>query len=135
MNGWTRFYLTLAVLGIFIGMMLLTQPYSRDWPGAAYASPARRFIQAGIRQDSAGLGRLSLSSEPVAWALDAGRARRLEPWRRRVQVWVGERRGDTTEVFVYPPEEACAEAPIVFRFVGAAADAKVLEAGSSCTSP
>jgi hypothetical protein len=44
----------------------------------------------------------------------------------------GERRGDTTEVFVYPPGPRCDESPIVFRFVGGGPRARVLHASSDC---
>ena len=40
---------------------------------------------------------------------------------------------DTAEVFVYPADRACAESPIVFRFVGTGSRARVLDARTSCT--
>ena len=123
--------LVLVVLG---AALLLVQPYSADWPGSAYAQPARQYIRAALRRDSAELTRLSLSDAPVTWALHAARGHRdsLALWERRLQAFTGERRGDTAEVFVYPPTDACGEAPIVFRFVGTGRAARVLTAGSSC---
>ena len=135
MNGKTPLYLSLAVLGIFVVAMLAVQPYSADWPGEAYAPPARRYIAAAVRMDSLALRQLSLSPAPVAWALAEGRAHRLDPWRGRLDVWTGERRGDTAEVFVYPSNDGCERSPIVFRFVGSGRDARVVEAASSCTKP
>ena len=135
MNGKTSLYLSLAAVAIFVAVILAVQPYSADFPGAAYAPPARRYIAAAVGDDSLQLRRLSLSPAPVAWALAAGRSHRLDPWRGRLEVWTGERRGDTTEVFVYPSDHACESSPIVFRFVGSGADARVVEAASSCTNP
>jgi hypothetical protein len=135
MNGKTPLYLSLAVVGVFIAVMLAVQPYSANWPGRDYVRPAHRYLQAAIRNDSLAVRRLSLSPVPAFWALAAGRAHRLDPWRGPLQVWRGERRGDTTEVFVYPSDVACEESPIIFRFVGVGADARVVEASSSCPEP
>jgi hypothetical protein len=135
MNGKTPMCLSLAVLGIFIGAMLAVQPYSATWPGTDYIGPAHRYLQAGIRNDSLAVRRLSLSPVSASWALAAGRAHRLDPWRGDVQAWTGERRGDTTEVFVYPSDHACEAAPIILRFVGTGTDARVVEAASTCPNP
>jgi hypothetical protein len=134
-NGKAPLYLTLVALGGFIAAGLMAQPYSANWPGTAYAGPARRYLQAAVHQDSLELRRLSLSLAPVAWALAAGRAHRLDLWGGRVEAWTGERRGDTTEVFVYPLDHACETSPVVFRFVGIGADAKVVDAASTCVLP
>jgi hypothetical protein len=133
-NGKKPLYFTMLALGVLGAALILLQPYSADWPGTAYAGPARRYIRAALRQDSAELMRLSVSRAPVTWALNAGRAHRdsLELWERRIQAWTGEVRGDTAEVFVYPPGDACHEDPIVFRFVGAGSNARVLAASSTC---
>jgi hypothetical protein len=132
-GGRTPLYLTTLVLGL-LGAVLVVQPYSGDWPGTAYAEPARRYIRAALRQDSVQLVRLSASIRPVAWALDAARLHgdSLALWGHHIEAWTGELRGDTAEVFVYPPGHGCGEAPIVFRFVGAGKDARVLQASSSC---
>ena len=98
----------MAVLCLLGAVILLFQPYSADWPGRAYAKPARHYIQAALRRDSLSLMRQSLSSVPVAWAFDAA------------------------EVFVYPPGHECGEAPIVFRFVGTGEKVRVLQASSNC---
>jgi hypothetical protein len=135
MNGKTPLYLSLAAVGIFIAVMLVVQPYSANWPGKDYVGPAHRYLEAAIRNDSLAVRRLSLSPVPASWALAAGRAHRLDPWRGPVQAWTGERRGDTTEVFVYPSDVVCEASPIVFRFVGVGAYARVVEASSRCPEP
>jgi hypothetical protein len=134
MNGNRPLYLTLLALTLLGAVVLTFQPYSADWPGRDYAMPARRYIRAALDQDSLALVRMSSSAGPVVWALDAARTRpsTLALWSRRIQAWTGERRGDTTEVFVYPPGEECGEAPLVLRFVGSGGDARVLQASSAC---
>jgi hypothetical protein len=136
-NGKIPLYLTLLVMASLAAALLTFQPYSADWPGTGYTKPAQRYIRAAIRQDSVGLVGLSASLSPVAWALNAARAHpdTLALWGRRVQAWTGERWGDTAEVFVYPPGDACGEAPIVLRFVGSGSDARVLRASSACLGP
>ena len=137
MNGKTPLYATVILLVLLAALALVVQPYSADWPGTAYAVPARRYIRAAMRQDSAGLDRLSTSVSPVRWALGAARGHpdTLALWGRWIQVWTGERRGDTTEVFVYPSGEACGTAPLVLRFVGSGRAIKVVEASSACLDP
>jgi hypothetical protein len=129
-------YATLIFLGILLTALFVLQPYSADWP-SAYSEPARRYIRAAIRQDSAALTRLSTSESPVRWALAAARRQpeRLTIWKGRIEAWTGERRGDTTEVFVYPSGWACDQEPIVLRFVSSGSEQKVLEASSSCLDP
>jgi len=133
-NGKTPLYVTLLLLALLGGTLLLFQPYRADWPGTAYAEPARRYIRAALRQDSVGLVRLSASPAPVTWALRAARTHgdSLALWGRRIQAYAGELRSDTAEVFVYPPGEHCDAAPIVFRFVGTGRDARVVQASSDC---
>jgi hypothetical protein len=134
MNGKATLGLTFLVIALFAAALLVFQPYSADWPGTAYAKPAQRFIRTAMRQDSAGLIRLSASSSAVAWALGAAREhpRTLLLWGPRVQAWIGDRRGDTTEVFVYPTTEECEDAPIVLKFVGSGSQARVVRASSTC---
>ena len=126
-------YATLIFLGILLTALFVLQTYSADWP-SAYSEPARRYIRAAIRQDSATLTRLSTSESPVRWALAAARRHpeRLTIWKGRIEAWTGERRGDTTEVFVYPSGWACDQEPIVLRFVGSGAAPKVVEASGEC---
>ena len=126
-------YATLIFLGILLTALFVLQPYSADWP-SAYSEPARRYIRAAIRQDSTTLTRLSTSASPVRWALAAARRHpeRLTIWKGRIEAWTGERRGDTTEVFVYPSGWACDQEPIVLRFVSSGAAPKVVEASSEC---
>ena len=133
-NGKAPLYLTVVGAVLLAAAILLIQPYSVDFPGTAYAKPARRYLQAAIRQDSVSLSRLSASGAPVAWALEAARVHpdSLAAWAGRTQAWTGVRRGDTTDVFVFPAGEPCSRAPIVLRFVGAGDDARVLKASSAC---
>lgn len=137
MNGRARLYLMLVGAGILATALLTFQPYSADWPARDYAQPARRYIRAAIRQDSVRLLTMSASVAPVLWALGAARERpeRLALWGGRVDAWTGERRGDTIEVFVYPPGEPCSDAPIALRFVGSGRQARVLGASSACLGP
>lgn len=125
---------TLVLLGVLLAALVIFQPYTADWPGSGYAEPARRYIRAAMHHDSAALVRLSTSDSPVRWALAVGRrySDTLAYWDRRMQAFTGEQRGDTTEVFVYPYEDACDDEPIVLRFVGSGADLKVLGASSAC---
>ena len=131
-NGKMPLLLTAVGLASLALGIVVWQPYSAD--GNVYAKPARRYIHAAVRQDSASLARLSASAEPVRWGLDAGRghATSLRVWDRRFQAWTGERRGDTTEVFLYPDGDECGDAPIVLHFVGSGGDARVLRASSNC---
>jgi hypothetical protein len=136
-NGKTPLYLTLLVMALLAAALFTFQPYSADWPGTGYTGPAQRYIRAAIRRDSADLLRLSVSPSPVAWALEAARDHpdTLALWGRRVHAWTGQKRGDTAEVFVYPPGKECGEEPIVLRFVGSGSNAKVLGASSACLDP
>lgn len=132
MNGRTPFYLTLLALLLMIAAVLTVQPYSAD--STAYAKPARGFIGAAIRQDSMSLTRLAVSASPVVWALTAARNHpdRLAQWVPRTEAFVGERHGDTVQVFVYPTGKVCSTKPIVFRFIAAGKEVKVAEANSAC---
>ena len=136
-NGKAPFYLTVVAAVLLAAVLLLVQPYSADFPGTAYAKPARRYLQAAIRQDSVSLSQLSSSAAPVAWALETARIHpdSLAAWAGRTHARTGVRRGDTTDVFVFPAGEPCRQAPIVLRFVGAGDDAKVLDASSACFDP
>ncbi len=127
-------YGTLVLAGVLLGALLVFQPYTADWPGSGYNEPARRYIRAALHQDSVALMRLSTSDAPVRWALAAARRHpdTLALWERWAEVWTGEQRGDTTEVFVYAPGKACDGEPIVLRFVGSGAGPKVVEASSGC---
>ena len=134
MNGRMPLYLTALIIGLLGAALLVVQPYSADWPGTAYAQPARQFLRAALRRDSAALMRLSASPAAVKWALDAGRSHpdSLALWRHRLQAYRGERRGDTAEVFVYPTGNACAEKPIVLEFVGTGGGTRVVRASATC---
>jgi hypothetical protein len=131
-NGRTPLFLTLLALVLLGAVVLLVQPYSAD--STPYARPARKFIQAALREDSLDLARMATSPSPVTWALAAGRNHpdKLAQWTPRTEAFVGERRGDTVQVFVYPTGKVCDDAPIAFRFVGAEKDAKIADANSAC---
>jgi hypothetical protein len=131
-NGRTPSYLTLLALVLIAAAALIFQPYSAD--STPYARPARNFIRAAIRQDSIDLARMAVSSLPVVWALAVARDHRdkLAQWAPRTETFVGERHGDTVQVFVYPTGDLCSRAPIVFRFVEAGEDVKVAQANSAC---
>src|SRR3954469_11614466 len=119
-NGRMPLYLTLGGLFLSMATLLIVQPYSEDYPGTIYAKPARRYVQAALREDSLALLRMSASPAPVAWALNAARTHReqLTSWASHSQTWSGERRGDTAEVFLYPDHDPCSTAPLILRFVG-----------------
>jgi hypothetical protein len=127
-------YGTLIFLGILLTALLVLQPYSADWPRSVYSEPARQYLRAAMRQDSATLTQLSTSESPVRWALAAARRNpeRLTNWKGRIETWTGERRGDTTEVFVYPSGWVCDQEPIVLRFLSSGTASKVVDASSEC---
>ena len=74
-NGRTPLYLTLVAAALLLGAVLFFQPYSADFPGTAFAKPARRYIRAALDQDSLALTRLSASPSSVVWALHVARTR------------------------------------------------------------
>lgn len=134
MNGKMPLLLTLAAAAALSAILLIVQPYSADWPGGAYAKPAKEYIRAALRQDSVKLASLSANSAPVVWVLGAARLHResLALWTGRAQARTGPRSGDTTDVFLYPSGDECSEAPIRFRFIDLGGHARVLSASSSC---
>ena len=133
-NGRMPMVLTLAAAAAFIAVLLIVQPYSTEGSGRTYAKPAKRYIQAALRQDSVKLASMSATSVPAAWALDAARMHResLVLWTGRTEALTGPRSGDTIQVFLYPSGDACSEAPIRFQFIGSGQHARVLSASSSC---
>ena len=137
MNGHQPLLLTLLGAALAVAALLVFQPYSADWPGMGYTKPARRYIQAALRQDSLQLVRLSAADSPVVWALRMARSHRdtLAQWTGQTSAWAGVRAGDTTEVFLYPSGDTCSERPIQFRFVGSERKARVLSLSSTCLDP
>jgi hypothetical protein len=133
-NGRTPLYLTFAAAILIGAALLLLQPYSADFPGTAYAKPARSFLRAAIRQDSLGLDRISATAGAVRWGLRAARTHpdSLAAWAAGTVTYVTGHRADTTEVLVYPERQPCADVPIVFRFVGIGGHARVVQASSAC---
>ncbi len=137
----TPLFLTFVVAGAFVATMLLTQPYSyrdsRPSPWTAYAEPAKAFLQAALRKDSAKLASLSRSDRAVAWGLAAGRRYpdSIAIWAREATVWSGYERDDTVEVLLSSGSDVCYDHPIWLRLVGDVGDAKVVEAGTECFDP
>ena len=133
-NGKTPFYLTVVAAILFGAVVLLFQPYSADFPGTAYAKPARTFLRAAIRRDSLGLDRMSASPAAVDWALRVARTHpdSLAAWARGTSTYIAGRRADTAEVLVYPDHEPCSDVPIVLRFIGTGRHARVVQASSAC---
>ncbi len=109
-NGKKPLFLTLLAAGMFVAALQTFQPYSADWPGTAYAKPARRYIRAALREDSVRLARLSASDAPVVWALNAARTHpeSLALWTGPSRAWTGVRSGDTTEVSCSRPVRCAA---------------------------
>jgi hypothetical protein len=133
-NGKMPVYLLFAAIALAVAVLLIVQPYSADFPATAYAKPAQRYVRAALLQDSIGLVRMSASPGPVTWALDAARnhRERLTTWATHTSAWTGERRGDTTEVFLYPDRAPCSDTPIILRFVGSGRELRILSASSPC---
>ena len=134
MNGKTPVVLTLVTIAVLVAAVLILQPYSADFPGTAYAKPARRYVRAALDQDSLALRRVSSSASPVVWALLAAGRRPDSPavWAGHVQAWTGKRTGDTTEVLVFTESGRCSAVPIVLQFVGVGDAARVTSASSAC---
>lgn len=135
-NGKTPLYLTVAAAILLAAVVFLVQPYSADFPGTAYAKPARAFLHAAMRQDSVSLDRASASAAAVHWALHAARVHpdSLAAWSGPTSTYIAAHRADTADVLVYPDQEPCSAVPIVLRFVGSGRRAKVVEASSACLS-
>lgn len=133
-NGRTPFYLTLLAAALFVGAIWILQPYSVVSPWSAYTKPARRYLQAAMRQDSVALAEQSGSAEPIAWALAAARTYpdSLAIWAREAEGSTGGRRGDTADVLLSTRTEVCSDHPIWLRFVGSGEEARVLQASSAC---
>lgn len=138
-NGRMPLLLTFSAAALLAAVLLVVQPYTATWPGRLYATAARDYVRAALRQDSLELTRRSVSPTPVIWALLAARSDSglLARWSRRASAWTGESRGDTTEVFFYPWTDyawtgSCGEQPLIFEFVGSGDNARVAAAGSSC---
>lgn len=127
-------YLSLGAAALLGTALLTLQPYTAEPWGGGFGKPAERYVRAALAQDSVALVRLSVSDSPVIWALAAARRspRSLAAWAHHTEAWTGERRGDTTQVFVFSAGALCGDAPIQFRFVAARSGAKVVGARSDC---
>jgi hypothetical protein len=127
-------YLWLVAAALLATALLTLQPYSAESVGKGFGKPAERYVRAALAQDSVALVRLSANDSPVIWALAAARRApaSLAAWAHHTEAWTGERRGDTTQVFLYGAAALCGDAPIQFRFVGARSGAKVVGASSAC---
>jgi hypothetical protein len=127
-------YLSLVAAALLATALLTLQPYSAESVGRGFGKPAERYVRAALAQDSLALVRLSAADSPVNWALAAARRSpaSLAAWAHHAQAWTGERRGDTTQVFLFSAAALCGDAPIQFRFVGARSGARVVGASSDC---
>jgi hypothetical protein len=127
-------YLWLVAGALLATAVLTLQPYSAESVGRGFGRPAERYVRAALAQDSGALVRLSATDSPVIWALEAARRSpaALATWAHHSQAWIGERHGDTTQVFLYSAAEVCGDAPIQFRFIDARNGAKVVGASSAC---
>lgn len=136
-NGRMPLYLTLLAAALFIAALRIFQPYSVSSPWRVYTEPAKRYLQAAVRQDSVALARQSGATAPVLWALAAARAQpeSLAAWARDAEAWTGGRRGDTADVLLAIPTEVCSKHPIWLRFVGTGESTRVLHASSACFAP
>ena len=135
-NGKTPLYLTVVALLLCGAAVLVVQPYSADFPGTAYAQPARTYLRAAMRLDSLALSRVSASPAALNWALAVARRHpdSLAAWSGHTYTYIARRRADTAEVLVYPGQDPCSEVPIVLSFVGAGRQVKVVRARSACLS-
>jgi hypothetical protein len=133
-NGRTPYLLTLVVLAVIVVTVLLVQPYSVRSRWQPYVQPARQYLQAALRRDSAALTRQSVSAAPVAWALHAARTapETLAVWAAVLRPATGRQWGDTTDVVFETSTEVCEFRPILMRFVGADRTPRVLMASSRC---
>jgi hypothetical protein len=127
-------YLSLVAVALLGTALLTLQPYTAEPFGGGFGKPAERYVRAALAQDSVELVRLSVSDSPVIWALGAARRspRSLAAWAHHTEAWTGERRGDTTQVFLYSAVAVCGDAPIQFRFVDERSGAKVVGASLNC---
>jgi hypothetical protein len=126
-------YLSLVAAALLATALLTLQPYSAESVGRGFGKPAERYVRAALAQDSLALIRLSATNSPVIWALAAARRSpaSLAAWAHHTQAWTGERRGDTTQVFLFGAA-LCGDAPIQFRFIDARSGVKVVSASSDC---
>jgi hypothetical protein len=125
--------LTIALLTLVLAAVLAIQPYSRRSPWTVYDAPGQLFLSAALRQDSAELTRLTVSSDAVDWAM---RTQRFHPhalsvWAHFARAGAGVTRSDTSRVLFETGTEVC---PLLITFVAQKQQARVLEARSRCYS-
>jgi hypothetical protein len=137
LNGRMPLYLTLVAAVLFVAALRIVEPYSVSSRWRAYTEPAKRYLEAAMRQDSLALARQSGGTAPVLWALAAARNQpeSLAAWARDAEAWTGRRRGDTADVLLAIPSDVCSKHPIWLRFVGSGKQARVLQATSTCFVP
>jgi hypothetical protein len=130
-NGKMPLALTLAAAGLLAAVVLTWQPYSTTSPWDVYTTPARQFLRAAARHDSAQLSRMSLGATTVQWAVTAAEHHpdSLAYWARHAEAWTGTQHGDTAQVFVWVRNSGC---NLVLQFVGLAQAAKIGRASSAC---
>jgi hypothetical protein len=127
----TPYLISLGAGVLLAAGLLIFQPYSVFSPWRGYTRPVRQYLDAASRRDSIRLEQQSLGTGAVQWALAAARARpdSVADWARHAQAWAGQRRGDTTAVFVQLPNSWC---DLVVEFVGPAEHPKVGRASAPC---
>jgi hypothetical protein len=129
----TRISITLIVgaLALVVSTVLTIQPYSVRSPWSAYDARRQRFLSAALRQDSAELRHLSVSSGSVDWALRTAteHPHDLWVWAHYSHASAAVVREDTTRVLFDTVTEVC---PLLMTFVGRQAQARVLEAKPRC---
>jgi hypothetical protein len=131
-NGTIPLYLTLLAAIVFGATLLTVQPYSVTSRWHSYDQPARLYLQAAVRHDSLALTRHTSTEEAARWAMEAARTQpdSVALWAQEAEAWAGNRRGETTEVFL--STRASTACNLVLRFVGSGTDVKVSRASSSC---
>jgi hypothetical protein len=136
-NRRTSYALTLGVLAVTAFVMLGLQPYSVRSPWQAYVQPARSYLHAALRHDSAALQQQSAGAAPVAWALEAARVapESLAVWAAVLRPAAGRRWGDTTDVVFETPTDVCQFRPLLLRFMPRDGTPHVLAASSRCFGP
>lgn len=111
---------TLAASGVLlVGLALLlgVQPYSVTSTWSRFDEPGDRYVEAALRRDVSTLRRLSVSQQPVDWAIRAELTERsaLAAWAKSARASVGFSRGDTVDVLYDTSTNAC---PFLLSFVG-----------------
>ena len=125
--------LTIGFLALALAVIFAIQPYSVRSPWSVYDAPGQHFLSAAMRQDTAELRRLSVSSTAVDWAIRTRRdhLHALSVWARFARAGAGVIQSDTSRVLFETATEVC---PLLITFVGHESQTRVLEAKPRCYS-